>query len=141
MAPGRRHSRLRKKPFDPEVARSLCLAFDCGRDCDDQSQSACVLAHGLGGLLSDALESLVNLVAGCAALIALIIAARSADDDHQFGHEKAEYFSSGFEGALILLVLYPANNLFMSAPFVVSLSNHERRSFALRLAQGERQLM
>ncbi|MGH8718070.1 MAG: cation diffusion facilitator family transporter [Burkholderiales bacterium] len=96
---------------------------------------------GSVGLLSDALESLVNLVAGCAALIALIIAARSADDDHQFGHEKAEYFSSGFEGALILLVLYPANNLFMSAPFVVSLSNHERRSFALRLAQGERQLM
>jgi cation diffusion facilitator family transporter len=58
---------------------------------------------GSVGLLSDALESLVNLVAGCAALIALIIAARPADDDHQFGHEKAEYFSSGFEGVLILL--------------------------------------
>ncbi|MGH8728989.1 MAG: cation diffusion facilitator family transporter [Burkholderiales bacterium] len=58
---------------------------------------------GSVGLLSDAFESLVNLAAGCAALVALIIATRPADDDHQFGHEKAEYFSSGFEGGLILL--------------------------------------
>jgi cation diffusion facilitator family transporter len=55
------------------------------------------------GLLSDALESLVNLVAAIIALVALTIAARPPDDDHSYGHEKAEYFSSGVEGALILV--------------------------------------
>jgi len=61
------------------------------------------LLTGSVGLLSDALESGVNLVAAIAALIALIVAARPADDEHPFGHNKAEYFSSGFEGALILV--------------------------------------
>lgn len=55
------------------------------------------------GLLSDALESVVNLVSACAMLVALTIAARPADDDHPYGHDKAEYFSSGFEGGMILI--------------------------------------
>jgi cation diffusion facilitator family transporter len=55
------------------------------------------------GLLSDALESLVNLVAAVAALFLLIIAERPPDEDHAYGHTKAEYFSSGFEGGLILI--------------------------------------
>lgn len=55
------------------------------------------------GLLSDALESLVNLVAAVVALLALSVAARPADEEHAYGHTKAEYFSSGFEGALILV--------------------------------------
>jgi cation diffusion facilitator family transporter len=55
------------------------------------------------GLLSDALESLVNLLAATVALIALSVAAKPADEDHAYGHNKAEYFSSGFEGALILV--------------------------------------
>jgi cation diffusion facilitator family transporter len=55
------------------------------------------------GLLSDALEALVNLAAGLVALGVLTIAERPADDDHAFGHEKAEYFSSGVEGVLILV--------------------------------------
>jgi cation diffusion facilitator family transporter len=54
------------------------------------------------GLLSDALESLVNLAAALLALAMLSIAARPPDDDHAFGHDKAEYFSSGAEGALIM---------------------------------------
>ncbi len=54
------------------------------------------------GLFSDALESLVNLVGGVMALAMLSVAARPADEDHAFGHSKAEYFSSGLEGALIL---------------------------------------
>jgi cation diffusion facilitator family transporter len=58
---------------------------------------------GSVGLLSDALESLVNLAAAIVALIALFAAARPEDHDHRYGHTKAEYFSSGFEGALILL--------------------------------------
>ena len=55
------------------------------------------------GLLSDALESLVNLVAAIMALAMLTVAARPADEMHAFGYGKAEYFSSGLEGALILL--------------------------------------
>ena len=58
---------------------------------------------GSVGLLSDALESLVNLAAAIVALIALSAAARPEDEDHRYGHSKAEYFSSGFEGALIML--------------------------------------
>jgi cation diffusion facilitator family transporter len=58
---------------------------------------------GSVGLLSDALESLVNLVAAIITLVMLIVAARPPDDSHAYGHEKAEYFASGAEGALILL--------------------------------------
>lgn len=55
------------------------------------------------GLLSDALESLVNLLTAVVTLIALSVADRPADEEHAYGHTKAEYFSSGFEGALILV--------------------------------------
>ncbi len=58
---------------------------------------------GSVGLLSDALESIVNLVGAMVALVMLTIAARPADENHAFGHNKAEYFSSGVEGTLILL--------------------------------------
>jgi len=58
---------------------------------------------GSVGLLSDAVESLVNLVGAIVALSMLTIAARPADEDHPYGHGKAEYFSSGVEGTLILL--------------------------------------
>jgi cation diffusion facilitator family transporter len=54
-------------------------------------------------LWSDALESLVNLAAALVALGALIVAERPADERHMYGHDKAEYFSSGVEGALILV--------------------------------------
>jgi cation diffusion facilitator family transporter len=58
---------------------------------------------GSVGILSDALESLVNLVAALVAVWALTLAARPADETHAYGHSKAEYFSSGMEGALIAL--------------------------------------
>lgn len=54
------------------------------------------------GLLSDALESTVNLVAAAGAVIALTIAARPADSEHEYGHAKAEYFASFAEGAMIM---------------------------------------
>lgn len=57
---------------------------------------------GSVGLLSDALESFVNLGAGVLALWILTIAARPADAEHPFGHGKAEYFASGAEGTMIL---------------------------------------
>ena len=61
------------------------------------------LLTGSVGLFSDAAESVVNLVAAVAALWALIYASRPPDEEHAFGHNKAEYFSSGLESALILI--------------------------------------
>jgi len=61
------------------------------------------LLTGSVGLFSDAAESVVNLVAAVAALWALIYAARPPDEEHAYGHNKAEYFSSGLESALILI--------------------------------------
>ena len=52
---------------------------------------------GSVGLFSDAAESLVNLVAALGALWALTVAARPPDEEHAFGHTKAEYFSSALE--------------------------------------------
>lgn len=69
-------------------------------------KGAAYLLSGSVGLLSDALESGVNLIAAIVALGALTIAARPVDDDHHFGHDKAEYFSSGVEGALILVAAF-----------------------------------
>jgi cation diffusion facilitator family transporter len=57
---------------------------------------------GSVGLLSDAMESFVNLAAAVFALAMVTVAHAPADEDHPFGHGKAEYFSSGFEGLLIL---------------------------------------
>lgn len=58
---------------------------------------------GSVGLLSDALESLANLAAALIALASLAVAVRPEDEEHAFGHSKAEYFAAGIEGALILL--------------------------------------
>jgi len=58
---------------------------------------------GSVGLLSDAMESLVNLASAMFGLMMVTIAERPADEDHPYGHHKAEYFSSGFEGILIIV--------------------------------------
>lgn len=58
---------------------------------------------GSVGLLSDAMESFVNLASALFGLAMVTIAQRPADEDHPYGHHKAEYFSSGFEGALIVV--------------------------------------
>ena len=55
------------------------------------------------GLLSDAMESVVNLASAVFGLMMVTVAARPADEDHPYGHHKAEYFSSGFEGILIVV--------------------------------------
>jgi len=76
-------------------------------------------------LLSDALEALVNLAAGIIALTALTIAATPADDRHTYGHDKAEYFSSGVEGTLILVaavsIIYAAWDRFQHPADLVNL--------------------
>src|SRR5688500_4659804 len=70
------------------------------------------LLTGSVGLLADALESLVNLGGAAMALWMLHVAATPEDEGHPYGHSKAEYFSSGFEGMLIFAagacILVPA---------------------------------
>lgn len=61
---------------------------------------------GSMGFLSDALESFVNLFAAIFALMMLYISQKPADKEHEFGHSKAEYFSSAAEGALILIAAF-----------------------------------
>ena len=70
--------------------------------CTIALKAGAYLLTGSVGLLSDAIESLVNLVGAVMALFMLTIAARPADEDHVYGHTKAEYFASSTEGLLIL---------------------------------------
>ncbi|MCC6609798.1 MAG: cation transporter [Burkholderiales bacterium] len=58
---------------------------------------------GSVGLLSDAMESFVNLAGAIVTLAMLLLAARPPDEEHAYGYSKAEYFASGFEGSLILV--------------------------------------
>lgn len=67
-------------------------------------KTAAYLLTGSVGLLSDALESTVNLAAAVVALLVLRLIGRPADDEFTYGYSKAEYFASGFEGGMILLV-------------------------------------
>jgi len=73
---------------------------------------------GSVGLLSDAMESFVNLASATFALLMVTISQRPADADHPFGHTKAEYFSSGFEGLLIagaaVGIIWAALNRFLN---------------------------
>ncbi len=66
-------------------------------------KSAAYILTGSVGLLSDAVESLVNLVAAVTAYLSLWYAARPVDESHTYGHEKIEFFSSGLEGVLIVV--------------------------------------
>ncbi len=73
---------------------------------------------GSVGLLSDAAESLVNLVAAVVALVALTVAIRPPDKNHHFGHSKAEYFSAATEGVMIFVaaavILFSAVQRFLN---------------------------
>lgn len=69
-------------------------------------KTAAWLLTGSVGLLSDALESVVNLVAALVGLIVILWSTRPPDEDHAYGHEKADYVSAGFEGAMILLAAF-----------------------------------
>src|SRR3989338_7185828 len=82
------------------------------------------ISHSVG-IFSDAAESLVNITAACGVLFTLLYAARPADRDHAYGHEKIEYFSSGFEGTLIILaalwIVYEAIHRFLHPEILLSL--------------------
>lgn len=61
------------------------------------------LVSGSVALFSDAMESIVNVMTAAAALVAVQIAGKPADEDHPFGHHKAEFFAAIFEGAMIII--------------------------------------
>ena len=75
-------------------------------------KTAAYFYTGSIGLLSDALESFINLAAAVIALFLIKIATQPPDDEHAFGHDKAEYFSSGIEG---MLIFFAAFGIFYSA--------------------------
>ena len=102
----------------------------------ERTQQAALLSAGVGlavtalkfyaawltgslALYSDALESIINVVAAVGAFVALGVAARPADEDHPYGHHKAEFFSAVIEGALIivaaLVILREAYHGFLDA--------------------------
>ena len=86
----------------PPLARLLWLAVAAAIATITLKTLAWALT-GSVGLLSDAAESLVNLVAALFALVIVHWAARPPDEDHPYGHEKADYLSAGVEGSLILV--------------------------------------
>jgi cation diffusion facilitator family transporter len=87
---------------------------------------------GSVGLLSDAVESVANVAGAIMALAMLWLAARPPDDDHAYGHTKAEYFSSGFEGALILIAA--GSIIFVSFPRLLDPQPVEHATLGLILA-------
>ncbi|HEY9763862.1 MAG TPA: cation diffusion facilitator family transporter [Trichocoleus sp.] len=87
----------------PNPARRYALLSIVAAVCTIALKTAAYRVTGSVGLLSDALESGINLVAAVVAFWALSFAAKPPDEEHPFGHTKAEYFSSGLESALILV--------------------------------------
>ena len=87
----------------PSFARPLRVAFDRRGDRHHLSQGRRVLADRLGGPALRRARVAGQFVAAAFAVFVLIVVARPADEDHQYGHDKAEYFSSGLEGGLILV--------------------------------------
>lgn len=84
-------------------------------------KSAAYLLTSSVGLLSDAVESLVNVAASVTAYLSLHYAARPVDESHTYGHEKIEFFSSGLEGVLIVVAAiatawYAVQRLFAPQP-------------------------
>jgi hypothetical protein len=88
---------------DARALGGLCLAVGGRGAGDHRAQGLAYRLTGSVGLLSDALESFVNLAAAIVALTMIHVAARPPDEEHAYGYSKAEYFASGFEGALIFL--------------------------------------
>lgn len=92
------------------------------------------LMTGSVGLFSDALESCVNLVAALIALMMITIAEKPADEEHAFGHNKAEYFSSAIEGGLIVLAAFSI--IWSAIPRIVNPVPLENIEMGLLVAVG-----
>jgi cation diffusion facilitator family transporter len=86
------------------------------------------------GLLSDGLESCVNLVAAVVALIMINLAEKPADEEHAFGHNKAEYFSSAIEGGLIVVAAFSI--IWSAVPRITHPQTVENVGIGLLVATG-----
>ncbi len=89
---------------------------------------------GSVGLLSDALESCVNLIAAIIALIMITLSEKPADKEHAFGHNKAEYFSSAIEGGMIVLAAFSI--IYSAVPRVIHPQPIENVGIGLLVALG-----
>ncbi len=89
---------------------------------------------GSVGLFSDALESCVNLVAAIVALLMITLAEKPADEEHVFGHNKAEYFSSAIEGGMIMLAAFSI--IWSAVPRIIHPQPLENLSLGLLVAIG-----
>lgn len=110
------HDHGPKAPLRPDLSKYALVAIAAGVVTIGLKVVAWLLT-GSVGLLSDAAESSVNLVAAVAAYIALKVVARPADSGHNFGHTKAEYFSAVLEGVMIVvaagvIIVSAVNRLF-----------------------------
>ncbi|BDD81917.1 transporter [Tsukamurella pulmonis] len=110
------HEHGSRSPLRPDLSKYALVAIGAGVLTIGLKVAAWLLT-GSVGLLSDAAESSVNLVAAIGAYVALKVAARPADSDHNFGHTKAEYFSAVLEGVMIVvaagvIIVSAVNRLF-----------------------------
>jgi cation diffusion facilitator family transporter len=87
--------------MDPRLRFPILLSIGAAVATIALKLGAYLVTHSVG-LLSDAVESAVNLVAAVTAYLSLHYAARPVDESHTYGHEKIEFFSSGLEGVLIV---------------------------------------
>jgi len=89
---------------------------------------------GSVGLFSDALESVVNLIAAVVALFMITLAEKPADEEHAYGHHKAEYFSSAIEGGLIVLAAFSI--IWSAIPRIINPQPLENVGVGLLVAVG-----
>jgi cation diffusion facilitator family transporter len=120
-------------PSSPSLKKFLYLSIAAAVVTIGLKSSAYLLT-GSVGLLSDALESGINLIAAVVALSMITLAERPADEEHSFGHSKAEYFSSGVEGGLI--VFAAASIVWIAVPRLIHPQALENINIGLLISVG-----
>ena len=104
---------LSSNPYIPLRKRAAFISLSIGVGMLIMKTGAYFLTHS-AAIFSDALESVVHVVATAMAMYSVILSARPADESHPYGHGKIEFFSAGFEGALIIVaaiaIIYQALN-------------------------------
>jgi cation diffusion facilitator family transporter len=120
-------------PSSPSLKKFLYLSIAAAVVTIGLKSSAYLLT-GSVGLLSDALESGVNLIAAVVALSMITLAERPADEEHSYGHSKAEYFSSGVEGGLIIFAA--ASIIWIAVPRLIHPQALENINIGLLISVG-----
>jgi cation diffusion facilitator family transporter len=92
-------------PFVPLRKRAALISLSIGSGMLVMKMGAYFLTHS-AAIFSDALESVVHVAATSMAMYSVLLSARPADESHPYGHGKIEFFSAGFEGAMIILAAF-----------------------------------